>query len=96
MELLSRDILEKFRETGSQELIDDPVVIAKYFYGSWTWFATEYNEENQIFFWFVVGQESEWGYFSLQELQSFTGNFGLKIERDLYIWYKTLFECLHI
>jgi hypothetical protein len=30
----------------------------------------------------------EWGYFSLDELESFTGQFGLGIERDLYFQEK--------
>jgi hypothetical protein len=33
---------------------------------------------------YVVGLESEWGYFVLSELQSARGPMGLAIERDLY------------
>ena len=37
-----------------------------------------------MFFGFVDGMDSEWGYFSLEELESIRGPFRLKIERDLY------------
>jgi len=36
------------------------------------------------FFGYVEGFSSEWGYFSLTELASVKGPFGLKIERDLH------------
>ncbi len=47
MELLTQGLLEIFRNTGSQEHIPDPVVIAKFFtpWSSWTWCATEFNEQ---------------------------------------------------
>ena len=32
----------------------------------------------------IVPGGGEWGYFSLDELQSYKGPFGLGIERDLY------------
>ena len=53
---------------------------------SWTWFATEGEQQGEdfIFFGYVIGHEREWGYFSLNELQSVTGPMGLKIERDIY------------
>lgn len=37
-----------------------------------------------LFFGVVDGLELEWGHFSLSELESVRGPFGLKIERDLY------------
>jgi len=37
-----------------------------------------------LFFGWVHGFEREWGYFSLKELESVCGPFGLKIEQDLY------------
>lgn len=94
MELMPKSVLDAFRETGSQEYSTDPVVIVKYFYGSWTWYATEYEEDSQTFFWLVVWQEEEWGYFSLEELRSFTSRYGLWIERDLYFGQKKISECV--
>ncbi len=50
--------------------------------GSWTWYATEYDPEEKLFFGLVHGFEKEWGYFSLIELESVRGRLGLGIERD--------------
>ena len=68
MQLLTKELLQKFNTLGSQENNPDLIVIAKYFYGSWTWLATELDPVTQIFFGYVIGHESEWGYFSLEEL----------------------------
>jgi hypothetical protein len=89
MELLTKELLRTFKEVGSQEHIKDPVVIAKFFNptGAGTWYATEYDPQDRLFFGFVSifgDWNDEWGYFSLDELQSYRGKFGLGIERDLY------------
>jgi len=72
----------------SQENVKDPIVHVKFFcpWNQWTWFATEGQEQNGdfILFGYVIGHEREWGYFSLDELASVIGPFGLKIERDIY------------
>ncbi len=89
MKLLTKELEAEFKKTGSQEEVNDPIVIAKFFNpaGAGTWLATEYNPEEKIFFGFVsiFGDNcDEWGNFSLDELESFRGRFGLGIERDLY------------
>jgi Protein of unknown function (DUF2958). len=72
----------------AQEQVKDPIVHVKFFqpWGAWTWFATEGEQQGDdfIFFGYVIGQEREWGYFSLNDLTSVTGPFGLKIERDIH------------
>jgi hypothetical protein len=78
---------------GRQEEVKDPLVIAKFFNptGAGTWYATEYDPETKMFFGYVsiFGDENdEWGYFSLTELESLKGPFGLGIERDLYFTQK--------
>jgi len=87
MELMTKEIREKFKEVGSQEKkeIGEQIVVVKFFdpTGSWTWYATEFDGED-TFFGLVDGFELEWGTFSLSELQSVKGRFGLGIERDLY------------
>ena len=85
MKLLTKGILNAFEKVGSQEEVKDPVVIAKFFtpWANWTWFATEYDPENKLFFGMVHGFEKEWGYFSLEELEKVKGPFRLGIERDL-------------
>lgn len=89
MKLLTKELLKRFKQVGSQEDVKDPIVIAKFFNptGIGTWFATEYDPDDKFFFGYVslFGDENdEWGEFSLDELQSFKGKFGLGIERDIY------------
>ncbi|MEZ6212599.1 MAG: DUF2958 domain-containing protein [Phycisphaerales bacterium] len=61
----------------------DPIAQVKFFdpCGSWTWYATEFDGED-LFFGLVDGFEKELGYFSLSELASVKGPFGIGIERD--------------
>lgn len=88
MELLTKEIRDKFKKVGSQDgkEFEDHIVIVKFFdpTGSWTWYATEFDGDD-IFFGLVDGFELEWGTFRLSELQSFKGPLGLGIERDRYI-----------
>ena len=51
----------------------------------WTWYVTEGSpqEDDFLFFGFVVGLESEFGYFVLSELESVRTPLGLSVERDL-------------
>ncbi len=94
MQLLTKELRQKFETLGSQENNPDPIVIAKYFYGSWNWLSTEYDPVTQIFFGYVIGHENEWWYFSLVELESYRGKFWVNIERDLYAGYQCLSEHL--
>lgn len=89
MKLLTKEILSQFRKIGSQEENKDPILVCKFFTpdGGWTWYPTEYNEKEGVFFGYVIGLEKEWGYFSLSELSAIRGKFGLQIERDR--WYKS-------
>lgn len=92
MQLLTSDILKKFSTIKSQENNPDPIIIAKYFHpaSNWSWYATEFDPESRTFFGFVVWHEQEWGYFSLDELQSFRDRYWLTIERDIYAGYQPL------
>lgn len=51
---------------------------------NWTWYATEYDPTQRLFFGLVDGFERELGYFSLDELESIRGGLGLRVERDRY------------
>jgi len=90
MELLTKEIRQKFKQVGSQENVElgEQICIVKFFdpTGSWTWYATEFDGKD-TFFGLVDGFELEWGDFSLSELKSIKGPFGLGIERDLYGGY---------
>lgn len=95
MELMTPELEAKFKEVGRQENVPlaDKVVVAKFFapVGAATWLATEYDPRTKLFFGFagLFGlsdpSTAEWGYFSLEELQSVSLPFGLGIERDLYL-----------
>ena len=89
MKLLTKEIEERFKKIGSQENIEDPQIIVKFFdpTGSWTWYATEYDQDTKTFFGLVDGHDKELGYFSLEELESVKGSFGLGIERDRYFGF---------
>lgn len=75
--------------------------------GSWTWYVTECSpvdvngaiipqgsedEADVLFFGLVDGFVAELGYFTLSELQSARGQFGLGIERDMYFNPRPLSE----
>ena len=86
---MTKALEKRFTKVGRQENIKDPIIIAKFFNptGGGTWFASEYNPKDKIFFGYVsiFGDHcDEWGYFSLKELEDFKGRFGLGIERDLH------------
>jgi hypothetical protein len=87
MQLLTEELRRELPALYSQEHVSDPVVQVKFFTpdSNWTWYATEGQPQGDdfIFFGYVVGQEREWGYFTLAEMESARGPFGLPIERDL-------------
>ena len=91
MKLLTKELLKAFEKQGdtSRQKASETKVIAKFFnpIGAGTWYASEWIPEEGIFFGFVSlfnDYNDELGYFSLQELESFRGQFGLGIERDLH------------
>ena len=85
MELLTKEVRGKLPPLYSQEEVEDPMVICKFFYPdfSWTWYAIEFDGTDQ-FYGLVDGDEKELGYFSLTELMSNRGKLGLPVERDRY------------
>lgn len=101
MKLLTKELLNEFAKVGSQEQIptDDQIVVAKFFLpvGRATWYATEYDPKNEIFFGYVSifgDWNDEWGSFSLQELQEVRcpAPFSmLGVERDMS-WKPTKFS----
>ena len=78
---IERRIPKLYEQDGKGK---DAVVHVKFFcpWNQWTWYATEYDPEERIFFGLVCGHEKEMGYFSLDELAAVRGPVGLKIERD--------------
>ncbi|MFZ1700887.1 MAG: DUF2958 domain-containing protein [Pyrinomonadaceae bacterium] len=76
-----KNALPAFR---TQEFEKDPLVYAVFFFpgSGWTWFVTEGQPEGDdfVFFGYVIGFESEWGYFTLRELEEVDIH-GMKIEK---------------
>ena len=94
--MMTEQLEKRFKEVGSQENDRDPIVVAVYFYpaGRGTWYATEYDPEQRRFFGYVSlfgDYNDEWRSFSLDELESFRGPLGIRIERDLY-WSEKRFS----
>ncbi len=85
MKLLTEELRKQLPLLYSQEHVQDPLVVCKFFTpdSSWTWYALEFDGQD-IFFGWVVGFEQELGYFSLHELEEVRGPLGLSIERDLH------------
>ena len=83
--LLTAELRKKLPKLYSQEKVKDPICWVKFFYpaGRYTAYATEFDGKD-IFFGYVINQEKEMSYFSLKEMQSFQGKFGLRMERDRY------------
>jgi hypothetical protein len=94
MKLLTKDLEKKLIENGDTSTQVDPIVIVKYFIGSWTWYGIEYDPKSRIFFGAVDGHEFELGSFSLDELEAVknTHPLSLGVERDLYFTPKPLSE----
>lgn len=87
MKLLTAELRQRLPPLYSQEAEATPTAYAKFFMPGtgWTWYVTEGSEQDGdfLFFGFVVGFESEFGYFLLSELESVTTPLGLHVERDL-------------
>ena len=90
MKLMTKELEKRFKKVGNQFSSKDPIVICKFFNpcGIGYWFPTSYDPKTKEFFGYVSlfgDQCDEWGYFSLEELESIKDKrFGLGIERDLH------------
>ncbi len=88
MQLLTQELRDSLPPLYAQDGNDNPIVHAKFFTpdSNWTWFVTEGSQEENdfLFFGFVIGFAEEWGYFALSGLESARGPLKLPIERDLY------------
>ena len=95
MELMTKELEAAFAKQGSTEEkpAEETVVVAHYFSSSWDWYATEYDPDSRIFFGLVRGFETEFGSFSLDELEENSCNIRPLggIERDLY-WTPTTLD----
>ena len=97
MKLLTKEIARKLpsiRATENQGM--QAIAQVKFFspWSDWTWYGVEYDPASKTFYGMVDGFAREMGLFELGELESVTGPFGLKIERDMYFEPTKLSELL--
>lgn len=95
MKLLTEKIREQLPKLGETDNQADPIAIVKFFNptGLGTWWACEFDPKTGIFFGKADLGFPELGTFSLGELQSYKGPFGLGIERDIHFTPKPLSQC---
>ena len=88
MKLLTKELQKQL--PTCDDFVDDsnPMIYAKFFTpdSGWTWFvaAGQQEDDDYLFYGFVIGPFPEWGHFPLKELQSVQGAIGLPVERDLH------------
>jgi hypothetical protein len=87
MKLLTDELRARLPPLYSQEAKAEPMVYAKFLLPGtgWSWYVTEGGAEGDdfLFFGFVIGLESEFGYFVLSELESVRTALGVSVELDL-------------
>ena len=98
MKLITEEFIETMKAypLHSQEQAKAPFVPTKFFnpVGSQSWFILEYDPETKVAFSYVTGMYGdEFGYTSIEELESISLPLGLTIERDLYFKPCKLSEC---
>ena len=88
MRLLTDELRAQLPALYAQDGATDMTIHARFFTpdSNWTWYVAEGQQEDDdfIFFGYVNGHCLEAGYFSLKELESVRGPWGLPIERDLH------------
>lgn len=95
--LLTEELRKALPKLRAQESSADPTVFAKFSFpaSGWTWFVIEgeAQAEDFLFFGYVIGFESELGYFSLSELEDVDIH-GVRVERAEDFTPAKLSECL--
>lgn len=89
MKLITKKIeneLKKYPLYSQDSKGKEAVAICKFFLQGFTWYVLEAqkNGNDYEFFGIVDGLEKKYGYFTLSQLQSLRGRWGLTVERDMY------------
>lgn len=89
MKLITKKIekdLAKYPLYSQDSKGKEAVAICKFFLQGFTWYVLEAqkNGNDYEFFGIVDGLEKEYGYFTISQLQSLRGRWGLTVERDMY------------
>lgn len=85
MTLIPHELLHTIPDLYETEETPDPICHVKLFLPgtNWTWYVTELSrQDHNLCFGYVIGLESELGYFSLAELEELQTSVGLAVERD--------------
>ena len=84
MKLLTKSIQKSAEEQFSKAGDMNQKVVAKFFdpMGKWTWYLMNKDPQSDYCWGIVDGNAVEMGSFGLDELQNYTGHFGIGIERD--------------
>ena len=86
MPLLDDDLRSRLPTLYSQEAESEPHVFARWFLPGtgWVWYLIEGEASGDDYqlFGFVIGAESEFGYFLLSELEALRSPSGACVERD--------------
>lgn len=85
MTLIPQALLHTIPDLYATEENPDPICHVKLFLPStqWTWYVTELSKEDyNLCFGYVIGLESELGYFSLEELEGLQSSLCISVERD--------------
>lgn len=87
MKLITKAVekeLAKYPLYSQDGKVKDAVVVCKFFLQGYTWYVLEAEKADNgyEFFGIIVGQHTEYGYFTLSQLESVTGQWGLRVERD--------------
>ena len=83
--LLTNEQLKSIPELYASTILKDPICRFKIFLpnSNWTWYIIEIDKSDyNTCYGLVDGFEQELGYFTLSELESVKGLFGLKVELD--------------
>lgn len=84
-ELMNEEIAKGIPPLYATEDEADPTVHVHFFscLNGWDWYLTEYDPETGEAFGLVAGFETEWGYFSVREMEAVNAAKGFAaIERD--------------
>ena len=83
--LMTEELAEGLPPLYATEGEGDPVALVHYFScaSGWDWWLTEYDPETGEAFGLVRGFETEWGYFSIHEMEQLNCSRGFNaVERD--------------
>ena len=89
MKLMTKQVekeLKKYPLYSQDGKGNEAVAVCKFFLQGFTWYVLEAqkNGNDYEFFGIVDGLDKEYGYFTLSQLQSLRGQWGLTVERDMY------------